>query len=154
MKAYTDGQPVKWYHEKFSGATMDHPAWQRLESRWIALSRLVEEIDPDDPVEVELLAVSGEALRADKLFLLKLWGGIASLLTLPVKIALGADGFLPVHALPVHLVQEVFQVLTDLLALDAVGLQHLGLLLQVGTAAFVDPLAGGVESLPKGVIDR
>ena len=69
-------------------------------------------------------------------------------------LALGADGLLPVHALPVHLVQEVFQVLADLLALDAVGLQHLGLLLQVGTAALVDPLAGGVESVPEGVIDR
>lgn len=40
------------------------PAWQKLESLWLALDRLVEEMDPDDPVEIEFIAVSGFSLRS------------------------------------------------------------------------------------------
>lgn len=32
VEAYADDQPVKWYTEKFTGTTMDRPAWQRLEA--------------------------------------------------------------------------------------------------------------------------
>jgi DNA invertase Pin-like site-specific DNA recombinase len=33
--AYADA-PVKWYHEKFTGKTMDRPGWRRLEADMIA----------------------------------------------------------------------------------------------------------------------
>ena len=43
VEAYAVGQPVKWYHEKFTGTTMDRPAWQRLEADMAAgkVSKLV-----------------------------------------------------------------------------------------------------------------
>jgi DNA invertase Pin-like site-specific DNA recombinase len=34
-EAFADA-PVKWYHEKFSGKTMDRPGWRRLEADMIA----------------------------------------------------------------------------------------------------------------------
>jgi DNA invertase Pin-like site-specific DNA recombinase len=34
-EAYADA-PVKWYHEKFTGKTMDRPGWRRLEADMIA----------------------------------------------------------------------------------------------------------------------
>jgi len=35
VEAFADA-PVKWYHEKFSGKTMDRPGWRRLETDMIA----------------------------------------------------------------------------------------------------------------------
>ncbi len=34
-EAFADA-PVKWYHEKFSGKTMDRPGWRRLEADMLA----------------------------------------------------------------------------------------------------------------------
>jgi DNA invertase Pin-like site-specific DNA recombinase len=36
VEAYADGVPVKWYHDKFTGKTMDRPGWRRLEADTIA----------------------------------------------------------------------------------------------------------------------
>jgi len=30
--AEVQGQPVKWYRDKFTGTTMDRPAWKKLEA--------------------------------------------------------------------------------------------------------------------------
>jgi DNA invertase Pin-like site-specific DNA recombinase len=35
-EAYANGDPVKWYTEKFTGKTMDRPGWKRLEADMIA----------------------------------------------------------------------------------------------------------------------
>ncbi len=32
VEAYADGQPVKWYHDKASGKSMERPGWRRLEA--------------------------------------------------------------------------------------------------------------------------
>jgi DNA invertase Pin-like site-specific DNA recombinase len=36
VEAYADGVPVKWYHDKFTGKTMDRPGWSRLEADMVA----------------------------------------------------------------------------------------------------------------------
>ena len=35
-EAYANGDPVKWYTDKFTGKTMDRPSWKRLEADMIA----------------------------------------------------------------------------------------------------------------------
>ena len=35
-EAYADGVAVKWYHDKFTGKTMERPGWRRLEADMIA----------------------------------------------------------------------------------------------------------------------
>ena len=69
-------------------------------------------------------------------------------------LALGAGGLLPVHPGPVDLVEKGLEILADLLALERIGLLLPGLFLEVGAAALVDPLRGGMEAVPEGVIDR
>ncbi len=43
VDAYADGHPVKWYREKFTGTTMDRPAWKRVDADMAAgkVSKLV-----------------------------------------------------------------------------------------------------------------
>ena len=35
-EAYANGDPVKWYSDKFTGKTMERPGWRRLEADMIA----------------------------------------------------------------------------------------------------------------------
>jgi DNA invertase Pin-like site-specific DNA recombinase len=35
-ETYANGTPIKWYHDKFTGKTMDRPGWKRLEADMIA----------------------------------------------------------------------------------------------------------------------
>ena len=32
LSAYADGRPIRWFHEKATGTTMNRPAWRKLEA--------------------------------------------------------------------------------------------------------------------------